>query len=46
MEGIEAGPAPGSNGLPAIRLSYGEDAVVRDCSTPKGTILLKQEMVK
>jgi polygalacturonase len=46
LEDIEAGPAPGTNGLPAIRLSYGEDAVVRDCRTVKGTVLLRQEMVK
>lgn len=46
LEGIKANPAPVSNGLSAIMLRNGVNAVVRNCSTNEGTVLVTKEMVK
>jgi hypothetical protein len=46
LDDIKADPAPSSRGLPAIKLSYGQNAELRNCITRKGTELLKKEMVK
>jgi polygalacturonase len=46
LEGVKADPAPSSNGLPAIRLSDGEGAEIRNCSTEKGNMLVRKELVK
>ena len=46
LEGIKANPAPVSNGLSAIMLRNGVNALVRNSSTNKGTALVTKEMVK
>ncbi len=46
LEDIEADPAPPSKGLSAIRISNGEGAEVRNCSTNQGNVLLEKEFVK
>jgi polygalacturonase len=46
LEGIKASPAPVSKGLSAIKLSNGEGAELRNCTTRKGIVLLDKEMVK
>jgi polygalacturonase len=46
LDDIKADPAPSSVELSAIKLSYGQNAELRNCSTRKGTVLLKKEMVK
>lgn len=46
LEEINANPAPVSKGLSAIMLLNGLNAVLRNCSTNDGSILLSKEMVK
>jgi polygalacturonase len=46
LEGIKADPSPSSKGLSAIRLSNGQGADLRNCTTGKGIVLLDKEMVK
>jgi polygalacturonase len=46
LEGIDADPAPNSKGLSAIMLSDGANAILRNCSTNDGSLLLRKERVK
>ncbi|HUX58000.1 MAG TPA: hypothetical protein VMV77_13560, partial [Bacteroidales bacterium] len=46
LESIDVNPAPISKGLSAIMLRDGANAVLRNCSTNDGSVLLKREMVK
>ena len=46
LESIDVNPAPVSKGLSAIMLRDGTNAVLRNCSTNDGSVLLKKEMVK
>jgi polygalacturonase len=46
LERLDLNPAPVSKGLSAIMLRDGANAVLRDCSTNDGSVLLKKEMVK
>lgn len=46
LNDIKADPASPPAGLAAIKLSNGEGAELRNCSTRKGTVLLNKEMVK
>jgi hypothetical protein len=46
LDGINGNPAPVSKGLSALILRNGVDAVLRNCSTKDGSVLLNREMVK